>query len=309
MSTNPALLQLLYARGLGPKSFRRLLLRLAGDNYPVADFVAAPTSHLVRDFGLSMDTAREIREACPLALQTLEELERYGIGLLAAGAKGYPEKLARRLGDDSPPLLFVRGPVEVIEGPSVGVCGSRDASDDGMQFAADCAEALGRRGINVVAGYAAGIDTAAHIGALASDGATTAVLATGILHFQLKPELAVPQAEENILVLSEFPPSLGWSASGAMRRNTTVCGLSDALLVVESGLSGGTYDAARTALRREIPLFVARLDFPEGHGEGNPHFADRGGRWLGRGSDGAPDLDELRASLASGGPPTQTSLL
>jgi predicted Rossmann fold nucleotide-binding protein DprA/Smf involved in DNA uptake len=54
---------------------------------------------------------------------------------------------------------------------------------------------------------------------------------------------------------------LGWIARNAMQRNRTICGLSDVVIVVESGTSGGTFAAGQTALDLRRPLFV--VDYPE----------------------------------------------
>src|SRR3546814_10790733 len=56
--------------------------------------------------------------------------------------------------------------------------GARNASINGRRFAADLARDLGAAGLVVVSGFARGIDTAAHEGALPTG--TVAVLAGGI---------------------------------------------------------------------------------------------------------------------------------
>src|SRR5262249_56281100 len=83
-------------------------------------------------------------------------------------------------GGAAPPLvLAVRGGLDPDE-LAVAVVGARRASGYGRRVAEELAYGLAAVGITVVSGLAAGIDAAAHRGALAARGRTVAVLATGI---------------------------------------------------------------------------------------------------------------------------------
>ena len=79
-------------------------------------------------------------------------------------------------------------------------------------------------------------------------------------------------AEQIILVLhspivvSEYMPRLPWFARNAMQRNRTLCGLSNAVVVIESGLKGGTFEAGKAALALRRPLFVEEYAQPAGTG-------------------------------------------
>lgn len=61
-----------------------------------------------------------------------------------------------------------------------------------------------------------------------------------------------------------------------MKRNSTIIGLSDAMILVESGLSGGTFAAGEETLKRSRPLFVVDFASPEASAEANPFFIERG---------------------------------
>jgi len=66
-----------------------------------------------------------------------------------------------------------------------------------------------------------------------------------------------------------------WSTANAMTRNHTICGLSDALVVVQAGISGGTFESGKFALRVRAPLFVADYAQPDVNAPGNPYFIHR----------------------------------
>lgn len=62
-----------------------------------------------------------------------------------------------------------------------------------------------------------------------------------------------------------------------MKRNGTIIGLSDAMILVESGREGGTFAAGTETLKRKHPLFVIDFAEPGPSAEANPHFIERGG--------------------------------
>jgi predicted Rossmann fold nucleotide-binding protein DprA/Smf involved in DNA uptake len=139
-----------------------------------------------------------------------------------------------------------------------------------------------------------------HSGALEVGGTTTIVLAEGILHFRLK-EKDLPWLGDDpmsrILVISQFPPRVPWKAHNAMARNRTICALSDALVVIESGLQGGTFDAGNTALNLSVPLFCVEYAQPSESAEGNQYFLKHGAVPLRRLPDRRPNLAKLIATI------------
>jgi DNA protecting protein DprA len=204
--------------------------------------------------------------------------------------------------------LFVRGNLDLFQLPGVGFCGSRNASDKGLQISHDCARLLAEEHINVVSGYAHGIDIEAHRAALEAGGTTTLVLAEGILHFRLKEQLrevAGKGALSRMLVVSEFSPGLPWKAHNAMARNRTICGLSHAMIVIESGLEGGTFEAGKTALELGEPLFCVEYSEPLLSAPGNPYFLRHGAFSLRRSRDGQPNLAKVISVVRNGGIPNE----
>lgn len=211
------------------------------------------------------------------AESTAGRLRERGVRALLCDDPRYPDRLRRFSG--APPALFWQGgPISLLSGPAVGVCGSRNASSEGLHAARACGEDAARLGITVVSGYAKGVDTESHLAALTSAGATIAVLAEGIDHFSLKPAYReLPETtRRRLVVVSQFPPAQRWSAGAAMTRNQVIVGLSHALIVVEAGETGGTLRAGQTALQGKRPLFV--LGFANGTPQGNEKLLAAGGR-------------------------------
>ncbi len=289
-SDNSPILKLVLAKGVGVKTLSHLLERPEDDELPIEQAVALPPEELVKRYGLRDAVAEGIRSAQPRAEALAQELEQLGVQVLVRGREPYPRKLVEVLGPDAPPVLFAKGDLSILHKRAVGFCGARSASQKGVRVAGDSARALAAVDVNVVSGYAKGVDLAAHRAALEAGGVTTIVLAEGIQHFRAKQEIKALLNDENSLIVSEFLPRLPWSARNAMQRNKTICGLSDAVVVIESGMKGGTFAAAESALALKLPLFVAEYAQPAPSAAGNQHFIQRGATPLRGNLQGQPNL-------------------
>jgi DNA processing protein len=285
------ILALLLTKGLGPKGIGRIMSRIVFQNNHF-DLSLMSTNEMIEQMGIKPDIADQISASINKANELLKEFEIEGIKILVKGRYGYPEKLLKTLKEEAPLLLFARGNIKLLAEKAVGFCGSRKASEKGLAVAGECAAELARRRINVISGYAHGVDLAAHRAALEAGGVTTFVLAEGILHFRLKSDVKDLITEDNHVVVSEYMPRLPWLARNAMQRNKTICGLSNAVVVIESGLKGGTFEAGKAALLLRRPLFVAEYAQPAESAEGNAYFLKQGARFL-RKKNGAAYLEEL----------------
>ena len=187
--------------------------------------------------------------------------------LLLACDADFPPQLGE--GITAPPLLFARGNTEWLHRPSVAIVGSRHATPQAMRIAGEFGEALAAAGIVTVSGMAAGIDSAAHEGALRKQGGTVAVWGTGIdrVYPVANKALAHRIAEEGC-VLSEFPLGTRPLAGNFPRRNRLIAALSSAVLVVEAALESGSLITARLAadMGREVFAVPGSIDNPHSKG-------------------------------------------
>ena len=136
--------------------------------------------------------------------------------------------------------------------------------------------------ISIVSGYAQGVDKEAHYTALASGGSTIIILPNGISSFYVRQELKDVWDWDRVLVISEYLPKDKWSVSRAMNRNNTIIGLSDIMVVVEAGLTGGSLDAGLRTLEDNKPLYVPLYsDYPES-ALGNKVLLERGAKSIRR---------------------------
>jgi DNA processing protein len=166
--------------------------------------------------------------------------------LLTAEDSRYPAQLAAVPG--MPAALFVEGDPACLSRPQVAIVGSRAASAAGRENAFDFAARLSALGFAITSGLAAGIDAAAHRGALAAGGVTIAVCGTGLdrVYPAEHRELAARIAERGALV-SEFATGTPPAACNFPQRNRLMSGLSRGVLVVEAASRSGSLITARLA--------------------------------------------------------------
>lgn len=149
---------------------------------------------------------------------------------------------------DPPPVLFVRGQAELLGRPQLAIVGSRRATAGGRANARSFAGDLAAGGFVITSGLAAGIDAAAHEGALNAGGETIAVCGTGLdqVYPPRNRRLAERIARDGALI-SEYPPGCGPRPFRFPRRNRIVSGLAVGTLVVEAGWRSGALITARLA--------------------------------------------------------------
>lgn len=239
-----------------------------------SDNIGAITWHrLVERFGsatASLDALPDLRRrggsgeakicSAEAASRELATATKLGMRMICHDEPGYPVRLAQI--EDSPPLLYVLGNSEFLARPAIAIVGARNASANGRRIAFDLARDLARTEISdaplaVVSGFARGIDTAAHDGALAGPGATIAVMAGGA-------DIIYPRENSGLFdrivsegaIISELPPGIEPRARHFPRRNRIVSGCCAGVVVVEAAARSGSLITARLALEQGREVFA-----------------------------------------------------
>lgn len=237
--------------GLGSVTFCQLLLR-----FQTPQAVLSASFSALRDI-VSSDVAEGIQQAMqhPQVQTTLAWLTQPDNHLITLADAYYPKRLLQI--DQPPPLLYAKGNLQVLQRPGLAMVGSRHATAQGERTAEAFAETLCRAGLSVVSGLALGIDGAAHRGALMADGATIAVVGTGLdIVYPAKHKALAHQIAQHGLLLSEYPlgtPSLSYNFP---RRNRIISGLSEGCLVVEANVDSGSLITARLAIEQGREVFA-----------------------------------------------------
>ncbi len=180
-----------------------------------------------------------------------------GLEFLSIVDECYPARV--RDIHEAPPFLFARGRL-LADDKAVSVVGSREASERGLQMARSIADALVSMELTVVAGLAAGIDTAAHETTIASGGRTVAVIGTGINRCYPAGNRGLQERiAETGLVLSQFWPDAPPQQHNFPMRNAVMSGYGITTIVVEAGERSGARIQARMAVHHGRPVILTDL--------------------------------------------------
>ena len=159
---------------------------------------------------------------------------------------------------NAPPELWARGDRNLLkDGLRVSVVGSRNMSKEGASRARAFSKALVDRGITVVSGLAAGIDTIAHETAIESGGRTIAVLGTPINQAYPKTNAGLlDRIASDHLAVSQFPEGYPFRPHNFPQRNRTMALISDATVIVEASEKSGTKHQGWEAIRLGRLVFI-----------------------------------------------------
>jgi DNA processing protein len=193
---------------------------------------------------------------------------------------------------DPPLVLHFRGDLSLLRRPAIAVVGSRRASPYAINAARRITAPLAAAGLTIVSGLALGVDAAAHEAALDANGATIAVLGTGI-------DVAYPRPNRRLyqrvgLLLTELPPGTPPMAMNFPIRNRIIAGITLGTIVIEATARSGSLITARMAAEQNREVFaVPGSIFSEGT-EGTHRLIQYGAKLVHEAQD---VLDELRLGI------------
>lgn len=158
----------------------------------------------------------------------------------------YPDALEHCV--DAPVLLFSKGNFNFKNRKIISIVGTRQATALGVEFTRQLISDLVPLDPIIVSGYAYGIDIAAHVSALENNLTTIGVLAHGLDKIYPKQhQKYADQVLQNGGFMTEFPSGIEPIRENFIRRNRIVAGLSQATIVIESALKGGSLITAQMA--------------------------------------------------------------
>jgi DNA processing protein len=187
-----------------------------------------------------------------------DELHRLGIAFDLQGDSAFPDLLEGI--DGGPRWLFRLGPPPPT--PGVAIVGTRRCTAYGRRLASSFGRVCAEGGWPVVSGLARGIDGAAHGGVIDAGGVAVAVVGSGL-------DVRYPREHDRLYdrilgtggtILSEYPPGAVPSGWRFPPRNRIISGLSRAVIVVESAVTGGSLGTAAHAVAQDRVVFAVPGD-------------------------------------------------
>lgn len=191
---------------------------------------------------------REMAERILLLLSEEERLHHYcrkaeklGCVVLTRVTGNYPQRLWRKLGEETPGCIWCRGDMSLLTQPKVALVGSRDILGQNRDFAAEVGRQAALQGYVLVSGNARGADQIAQSACLRAGGKVISVVADC---------LAEKQIADNILYLSEDEFDSPFTAQRAISRNRLIHCLAELTFVAQCGYKeGGTWNGTAKNLR------------------------------------------------------------
>lgn len=239
-----AWLRLIRSENVGPATFRGLVNEFGGAEAAIAALPLLSRRGGRSDIRLCTEAEAEAE---------LEAADRLGATLVAIGEPGYPPALAQV--DAPPPLLYVKGKLELADIPIVAIVGARNGSAVGQKFTRQIATELSLEGFVIASGLARGIDTAAHTAAL--EHGTIAVLAGGVdIVYPPENEELQSAIGERGLLISERSPGFSPRGKDFPRRNRLISGISLGVVVIEAAERSGSLITARFAGEQGREVFA-----------------------------------------------------
>jgi len=200
-----------------------------------------------------------------------------GLWVLSRSDDAYPGRLKSYLGQAAPPLLFGAGEPRLLQAGGLAMVGSRDASDEDIEFARSVAAACASQDVPVISGGARGVDLEAMAAGFEAGGKAIGVLPDSLARNAVSARYREGLLSGRLVLASPYDPDARWFAFTAMDRNKVIYALSDAALVVSSAAeNGGTWAGAVEALdAARVALYVKANGSVN---EGNRKLLARGGR-------------------------------
>lgn len=272
--------RLFKTRGIGPKLLSSVAKLLEAKNLTPEMVPLDPNDLSVQFPELAKILNGKIRvEDREKVSAAYEQIKDHEINIIYPGHPDFPPNIL-----EIAPILFVKGQQKRLRSDSVTIVGARDVSDEGIRITRNLSGELVGKGINIVSGYAEGVDLEAHLGALEAGGTTTIVLSDGIKQLRQKSAFKKFNWDRDVLVISQFDPDTEWSAWNSLKRNQLVCALSTAVVVIESGPErdtqgkmSGTFITAKAALDLNLPVFVVNPSCLDNAPKGNADLIALGG--------------------------------
>lgn len=305
------ILALQSVKGCGPAMIERINAHLTGSS-------SKDVFETIRNLKLKPFEELDYEEFLILenkASCIIEKSEDMGIKVVSKYDEKFPKRLLSTIDENGkssvPVLLFFKGDLSIADLPGIAIIGTREPSPEGIKAGLYFGEKFAAMGYNIVSGLATGCDTTGHKGAINVKGKTTAFLAHGLdTVFPAENEVLAEDILANGgLLMSEYPIGTPVSAYRLVARDRLQAALGDAVIVIQTGIKGGTMHAVNATLQAGKPLFVVKYNEDlswrfKNKISGNIHLMDLGAKAI----NSQTDLQNIAEMLVANNPIQEATL-
>lgn len=188
-------------------------------------------------------------------------IEKHKIKPLFFQDEEYPKRLLNCY--DSPAMLFYKGTSDLNASRIIAIVGTRNPSEYGRSICENLVKELAGQDVIIVSGLAFGIDTMAHKASLKNGIETIGVLAHGLDRiYPTENRSIAKQMLQAGGLLTEFRHGTLPDKQNFPSRNRIVAGMCDCIVVIESGIKGGSLITAElgNGYNRDVYAFPGRIN-------------------------------------------------
>ncbi|AFK01513.1 DNA protecting protein DprA [Emticicia oligotrophica DSM 17448] len=239
--------------GVGSVFFRQLISYCGS----AENVFKAKTDKLLKIPGVGKTIIEGLKrkEILKEAEQILQKSENQQVVIFFSTDKNYPFRLKPLY--DAPAVLYYRGNADLNHFRSLGIVGTRQATDYGRKTTEDLVEQSKPYNPLIISGLAYGIDITAHKAAIEYNLPTIAVMASGIdVIYPNQHEKYIEQILNHGGIISEHPFGKQPIRNMFLARNRIIAGLSDVSIVIESASKGGAMVTAEFANNYHREVFA-----------------------------------------------------
>ena len=210
--------------------------------------------------------------------EVINECRQKGYKIITPDDNLFPDRL-RNL-PDMPLVLYGVGDCSVMnDAVGIGMVGTRNASNYGIETAQKLSFLLALSGATIVSGGALGVDSEAHAGAMLAKGRTLAFLGCGLSVKYLMENAPLRRAITRYgAVVTEYSPFTNASKATFPTRNRLISGVSLGVVVVEAGVKSGSLITANFALGQGKDVFAVPGDIVRSSFDGANHLIKNGAK-------------------------------
>lgn len=259
------ILALMHTPGIGAVTIRQLISH-CGSAFQVFQ---ADYKKLIKIPGIGDKVVKSVlsKNTLELAERELAECRKTGTQLLSFNDPDYPVRL--RALYDAPVALYTKGTTDFNWPRTVGIVGTRKISEYGKLITENIIRDLVPYQPLVVSGLAYGVDITAHRHCLRNNLATLGVMASGLdVIYPAPHQRTAFEMQDNGGIVTESALGTKPDFMRFPARNRIIAGLSDVIIVVESGRTGGSLITVEFAQNYHREVFAVPGAINEAQSEG-----------------------------------------
>jgi DNA processing protein len=211
--------------------------------------------HSLKTVGPQLISAKSDKGLFIDAEKELTYCERNNIQVLSISNDNYPRRLKQC--SDAPIILYYKGNGALNNPKVISIVGTRAATSYGKEICNSIVKELSAHNTLIISGLAYGIDVQAHNASIHNSLPTIGVLAHGLDRIYPKEHAAIAnKMMEAGGLLTEYRKGTIPDRGNFPKRNRIVAGLSDATIVIESAIRGGSMITANIANNYNRDVFA-----------------------------------------------------